>query len=200
MKKRFAVLLLAISAATILLSCGQQKVLLIARRGGESLDSFLTVEIPMMTKMLKESGYSYLVASDSMEPIKAYSSSLTVDVLTSEARMQDYKGVLIACLGSKQAPEPAVAIVKKALHMSKAIASADGGLIVLSKAGVLANRRYAATKTDIWEFDKNGIFSGEGVIQDGLVITAGTCCLDSGKQDGTAELMRMFINSLKGSR
>jgi putative intracellular protease/amidase len=203
MKKILTLSFLAMTAAMIVLSCGREndrKVLIIARRGGESLDSFLTAEIPLMTRMLKDSGYSFVIASDSMDPIKGYSSTLPVDLMISEVVPQDYKGVLIPCLGSKEAPEAAVAIVRRALLASKPIASADGGLIVLSKAAALTNRRYAATRADVGLLDEKGIFSGEGVVQDGLVITAGTCCLDMGTKDGTPELMRLFLSSLKASR
>jgi hypothetical protein len=199
MKRLFAFLLLGIIAAPLPIAYCQQNVLIIARRGGESLDSFLVVEIPMMTKMLTESGYNYRVASDKLDTIKGYLGALPVDLLTSEVKLQDYCGVLIPCLGSNKAPEDAVEIVRKAILLSMPVASADGGIFVLSKAGALTNRRYAATQDYVKEYDQIGIYAGEGVVQDGMLITAGTCCLDTGKKDGTSELMELFVRSLKAS-
>jgi hypothetical protein len=50
----------------VVLSCGGNrggKVLVIARGGGEAFESFLLKEIPLMTRMLKDAGYSYKVAT-----------------------------------------------------------------------------------------------------------------------------------------
>lgn len=199
MKKLLALVLLGIIAAPIPIAYCQQKVLIVARRGGESLDSFLVVEIPLMKRMLTDSGISYRVASDRMDTIMGYLGELPVDLLTSEVKLQDYCGVLIPCMGSNKAPEEAVEIVRKAILLSKPVASADGGIFVLSKAGALTNRRYAATQTYVEGYDQKGIYTGEGVVQDGMIITAGTCCLDTGKKDGTSELMELFIKSLEVS-
>jgi len=73
-----------------------------------------------------------------------------------------------------------------------------------AKAGILIGKKYAFTINP--EFDeypefKGSVYSGEGVIEDGLIITSGTCpwkAREYGKQDGTPKLTSLFIQAVRG--
>jgi putative intracellular protease/amidase len=108
----------------------------------------------------------------------------------------DYSGVLIPCLGSLASPLEAIRIVREASFALRPIAAADGAVIIVSNAGLLEGRKFAATRS-YQKIYKGGTYSGDGVVRDGLLITAGTCPLDTiadtPTPDGTPELMRLFI-------
>ncbi len=47
---------------------------------------------------------------------------------------------------------------------------------------------------------EGGIYSGDGVVQDGKIITSGVCPMlarNSGKQDGTVKLTETFIAAIR---
>ena len=67
--------------------------------------------------------------------------------------------------------------------------------LTLARAGLLDGKRYAYGYATIEE----GIYSGTGVVQDGLVITSGTCPYQArltGRPDGTAELTQKLIETV----
>jgi hypothetical protein len=72
-----------------------------------------------------------------------------------------------------------------------------------AQAGVLIDKKYAFTidpDPDTYPYFRGGIYSGEGVVRDGNIITSGTCpwkTREYGKPDGTPELTRMFIEAIK---
>ncbi len=74
-----------------------------------------------------------------------------------------------------------------------------------AKAGVLIDKKYAFTiDPDVNEYPdfKGGIYSGEGVVQDGNIITSGTCPWKArkyGVPDGTRKLTQLFIETIRAN-
>ena len=87
----------------------------------------------------------------------------------------------------------------------KPVAAQLGAVLILAKAGVLNGKKYAwADEQDenvnMFPAFKGGIYSGRGVVRDGLIITSGTCPMMAkmrGHQDGTDELTRTLIEVIK---
>ena len=86
-----------------------------------------------------------------------------------------------------------VAIAKQAVAMGKPVAAQRKGVVILSNAGVLEGKRHAYSTGQ-------GIYVKEGVVQDGNIITSTYCpgAADYyGKDDGTSQLTRLFIEAIK---
>jgi putative intracellular protease/amidase len=98
-----------------------------------------------------------------------------------------------------------VSFIKEAYSEGKPIASQTLCVADFAKAGILAGKKYAFTvEPDVTEYPEfeGGIFSGEGVIRDGLIITSGTCpwkAREYGKPDGTQKLTELFIHAVAGN-
>ena len=89
----------------------------------------------------------------------------------------------------------AIEMVKEAAAQGKPVAAQYGSVFTLARAGLLDGKRYAYGYATIEE----GIYSGTGVVQDGLVITSGTCPYQArltGRPDGTAELTQKLIETV----
>jgi hypothetical protein len=72
-------------------------------------------------------------------------------------------------------------------------------VVVLKRAGLLKNKRYAFEQQVFPE----GEYAGTGVVQDGNLITSGTCpfmARETGRPDGTAALTRFFIEAIARHR
>ena len=117
--------------------------------------------------------------------------------------------------GPPIAPET-ITIVQQAVAAGKPVAAQQGSVIILAHAGVLKGKKYTypadPTKTSpgIPVTDpkfNDATYSGMGVIQDGVIITSAVCPTvekmakqqgwGEGFIDGTPELTRMLISSLK---
>ncbi len=87
--------------------------------------------------------------------------------------------------------------------MGKPIAAQTGSVIRVARAGVLAGKKYALAKG--WKLEqypelKNAVYSGDGIVQDGKVITSGICPATAKSQkvpDGTSKLTEALIAELK---
>jgi len=202
------------------------KVLMIPREGfSEDIDLMLTKEIGVMTSMLKDAGFEVVVATRSGSPIIGSKSTLKPDKRLDQVNLNDYAGVVLACMAVGSIPGPpiapeAIAIVQQAVAAGKPVTAQMGAVIILAHAGVLKGKKYTypadPTKFDpakpsvtVQVADPNfndAIYSGKGVIQDGVIITSGVCPNVEkvtkqygmeGYIDGTPELTRMLISSLK---
>ncbi|MBG0858906.1 MAG: DJ-1/PfpI family protein, partial [Bacteroidales bacterium] len=98
-----------------------------------------------------------------------------------------------------------IEFVRKVVNEGKPIAAQTGAVLILAKAGVLNGKKFAFPKNEIDNPDmypefKSGIYSGNGVVQDGNIITSGICPMmakmNFGK-DGTAELTQKLIQEIK---
>jgi putative intracellular protease/amidase len=178
-----------------------------------------------MTSMLKDAGFEVVVATRSGFPIIGSASTLKPDKRLDQVDLKDYVGVALACMAVGGIPGPPVApeaitIVRQAVAAGKPVTAQMGSVIILAHAGVLKGKKYAYP-ADPTKFDpakpsgsvaasdptfNEAIYSGRGVIQDGLIITSGVCpYIEKGAKargiegyvDGTPELTRMLISSLK---
>ena len=107
-------------------------------------------------------------------------------------------------------PYPAVSpeamtIVQKALSNGKPVAANGNAPVVLAEAGVLKGKKYSFIRDPLQATEKlpftfpafqGAIYSGIGLVQDGLIITSGICPTIekvSGMENGTVKLTKAFI-------
>jgi putative intracellular protease/amidase len=131
-----------------------------------------------------------------------------------DVKMEEYVGFMMPCMavggipGPPVAPE-AISIVKHALEKGKPVAAQYGSVIILAQAGVLKGKKYAffsdPLKPTPWRKITDprfvdATYSGRDVVQDGNIITSGTCpFLEklTGLPDTTVKLTQAFIDELK---
>jgi putative intracellular protease/amidase len=91
--------------------------------------------------------------------------------------------------------------VKKIVNAGKPIAAQTGAIWILAKAGVLNGKKFAFRFDATGHPDfENAIYGGRGVVQDGIIITSGTCPMiakNTGNPDGTAKLTQTLIDAIK---
>ena len=191
------------------------KVLMIPREGySADIELMLNEEVRLMTRMLRRAGFVVKTATASGMTIVAPTRDLKPDMRLADVKMQEYAGFIMPCMavggipGPPVAPE-AVSIVKHAMEKGKPVAAQYGSTIILAQAGVLKGKKYAffsdPLKPTPWRKITDprfveAIYSGREVVQDGNIITSGTCpFLEklSGLPDGTAKLTQAFIDELK---
>lgn len=191
------------------------KVLMIAREGySTDLDLMIKMEVGVMTTLLKKAGFEVDIASTSGQPILGPTQQIEKVSRLSEINLTDYVGIIMPCMAVGMFPGPpvspqTVAIVKKSLADGKPVAAAANASIILADAGVLKGKKYAyitdpLKTTEIWKRTdprfEGAIYSGPGVVQDGLIITSGVCpTLERifGMQNGTVEITQKFIAAIK---
>ena len=203
MKRLFILLLLA----TVFTSCTQDtpKVLLYIRGDGlksYDLELMLTKEVGVMKEILEQSGFEVAVATVSGDLISADSTNLKPDLKLDDVSIADYAGFILPCMADSGSAAPeADAMVKKAAAAGKPVAAQYGAVWILAKAGVLKGKKYATfDEVDVNEDPdfKDAVYSGQGVIQDGNIITSGICPFMAKMrelQDGTPELTQTLIEA-----
>jgi putative intracellular protease/amidase len=200
-----------IASADGLVAAGDKaapKVLLLIRdQGSQQLEYMLVNEVGPMRKILAESGFDVTIASVSGKAIKTDSITVVPDCELSRVKIDDYAGFILPCMVNDSAPAEVVTFVKEVAAKGKPIAAQVAAVCVLGKAGVLSGRKFAfANENNInvgmYPALESGILSGKGVVQDGAVVTSGTCPMMSkmyGYPDGTAELTRTLIAVMRTS-
>jgi putative intracellular protease/amidase len=202
----------ASSSISELYSQESNKVLLFIRDGSVDLEFMLTNEVGVMKDILEQSGFEVTIATVSGEPIVAGSTKLKPNLKLGDVRITDYVGFILPCmaasdtLGAPIAIE-AVAMVKKAAAEGKPVAAQLGSVLILAKAGVLMDKKYAFADSEDLNAnlspdlkDCGGIYNGTGVIQDGNIITSGICpfwARMNELQDGTQELSQTLVKVIK---
>ncbi len=175
-----------------------QKVLLMPREGSHILEYMLTHEVKVMMSMLEESGFEVVVATTSGRPLIGKSITVEPDLRLADVDMAEYSGVIMPCMSAGipgSVPEEAVEIVKEAVASGKPVAAQHGSVTILGVAGVLEGKQYTY-KNDQF---KEGKYMGYGVVQDGNIITSGTCpymAIRPDRTDGTPELTLKLIQRL----
>ena len=125
--------------------------------------------------------------------------------------MDDYVGVIIPCMGGEDgiASPKMVTTIKDIAAKGKPIAASTVAVAVLAKAGVLKGRKFAFyTGPSDPEFKRyfditdleGATYSGPGIVQDGKIITGGTCPSAEayrGMQNKTFELTQTFIAAIR---
>jgi putative intracellular protease/amidase len=200
-----------ISLETQVYGQNAKKVLMFLREGEYGdLDLMLKMEVGTMTLLLKKAGFQVDVATYSGQPIAGKTEKLEKVMRLSEVKLDDYMGMIIPCLNIRKeavAPE-AVAVVKLALAVGKPVAAPMTSVGMLAEAGLLKGKKYAL----IWDPLKttetrkspnlsyaDAIYSGQGVVQDGNIITSGGCPATErylGVQNRTFELTQTFIAAI----
>lgn len=196
---------------------GRSKVLMIPREGySADLDLMIKMEIGVMRLLLKDAGLDVDVATSSGLPILGPTEKVTDIKWLRNINIDDYVGVIIPCMavGGSTQPYPAVspdaiAIVTKALSDRKPVATNGNASVVLAEAGVLKGKKYsyvrdplqptATTPLTLPAF-KDAIYSGSGLVQDGLIITSGVCPTiekTTGMENGTVKLTKAFIAAIQ---
>ena len=197
--KRMLFLIVALGAVVATFSSSQRNVLLMPREGAYlDLDLMLSKEVRVMMTMLEAEGYKVTVASLSGKPFIGKNITINTDYKLSEVKINDYCGIVIPCMAvglPGSIPREAVDLVKQASSLGIPIAAQFGSVCILGEAGLLKGKKYALAYHRFPE----GVYSGTGVVADGNIITSGTCpaqAQQSGRPDGTAELINTFIRAL----
>lgn len=136
----------------------------------------------------------------------ADSITLNPDFELSLVKLDDYDGFVFPCMVSDTIiTQDEIEFVRRVGERNKIIAAQVGAVQILARAGALKGKKFAfADEPDenpsmFSEFN-DAIFSGNGVIQDGNIITSGTCpwmAKMTGNKDGTSEVIRMFLSSME---
>ena len=202
-------LILLLLTATLLVSCGTDnpKVLLFITDGSRDLELMLTKEVIVMKDILEQSNFEVVVATLSGDPVSVDTVTVSSDLKLSEVIITDYSGFIFPCMAPPwdKIYDPnleVVAFIKEISMEEKPMASQTLSVADFAKAGLLVDKKYTFTmEPDVDEYleFKGGIYSGEGVIQDGNIITSGTCpwkAREYGLQDGTRKLTQIFIEAV----
>jgi putative intracellular protease/amidase len=181
-----------------------KKVLLFIRDGSGDLDYTLKNEVCLMINILKESGFTVVIATVSGEPLLTDSIEITPDLKLIDVVVADYSGFILPCMhagfSAEEVDQQAEIMVKEAILAEKPIAVQHAAIIILAKSGVLQGIRYTFhVEVDVSKYPefKGSIYSGTGVVQDGNIISSGIDPYLAERyrlEDGTKELTRLFID------
>ena len=185
------------------------KVLLFIRKGiSHDIELMLTQEVGVMTSMLEEAGFEVIVATALGVPIEAQTTNtkLMPDLELADVKVNDYAGIIMPCMakgdvwsGWHASPEE-ILLVKEAVAQGKPVAAQRGAIVILAEAGVLVGKKYTYDR-DLQFLDSfaGAIYSGEGVIRDGNIMTSTNCpyMAKYGYDDGTSELTKIFVETIE---
>jgi putative intracellular protease/amidase len=173
------------------------KVLVFVRDG--SYQSHIH-EVEIMLSMLEEAGILAVVATQSEDSYQGSDPSLKSDILLQDVNVADYDGFLLPCTafggpgdgGVGNIDDVAIPMVAEAVAQKKPIAAQHHSVHTLAEAGLLDGMHYAYG-FNVFRNSKfsDGIFDGTGVVQDGNIITSGTCTAD-----GTPDLTQKLIEAV----
>lgn len=182
----------------------QKAQVLLVIRHGFSIDTELALkkEVGLMTSMIEDAGFTFVVTSASGELIEGKTLKLKPNLKLADVKVNNYVGIIIPCMAKGGAwSEEEVSLVKEAVAQAKPIAAQRGAVVILAKAGALDGKYY--TTASIWQFSDHfsgAIYSGKDVIKDGNIITSRRCPYAAkyyGGVDGTSELTKLFIAAIK---
>jgi putative intracellular protease/amidase len=180
------------------------RVLLIPREGeSRDLDYMLVEEVGVIVNTLTQAGFEVVVASTTGERIKGTEQSLAVDIKLTDVDVADFDGLIMPCMAAYADPAPeAIDVVKKAVAKGIPVAAQFGSVYTLAAAGGLRGKRYALYAQPGKEAEAlfvNATYSGNGIVQDGAIITSGICSYmarDQGLPDGTPGLTKALISEM----
>lgn len=180
------------------------KVLLILQEQSVDMELFLKEEVGVMVDMLEKAGFDVELASASGKPIVGGATTLTPDLKLADVNVADYVALMAPCMGIDldlpRNPD-AIRIVKEAAVLGKPIAAQFGGILTLSDAGILDGKQFAMLN-EVADYVPKGIHKGEGVVEDGNIITSAICPymaeMGEGK-DQTQELTQKLIDTIKST-
>jgi putative intracellular protease/amidase len=211
-RKKMKKLLPILLSVTLVISCGKDapKVLLFITDGSRDLELMLTKEVLVMKEALEQSNFEVVITSISGELISVDSVLIEPDLKLSDVSIADYSGFIFPCMAPPWEKmnnlNPDVAsFIEMISAEDKPMAAQTLSVADFANAGVLVDKEYAFTiEPDVKEYPdfKGGIYTGEGVIQDGNIITSGTCPWKArkyGVQDGTRQLTQLFIEAVRAN-
>lgn len=205
-------LLIAILFGAFVFSCvhaqDSPKVLLFMRNAQKSddLEYMLKKEVGVMKDTLEKSGYKVVVATLDGSAFTAKSTTVKADIKLTDAKIAEYAGFILPCLGVPSYPAPpevspdAIALVKNAISAGKPVAAQTGSLWTLAEAGVLKGKKYAYAFEEKNQYFTGATFAGTGVVTDGLILTSGYCpfmALKMNVKDGTEQLAVALVEAMK---
>jgi len=205
MKKLFLFLL----SVTLFVSCNKDtpKVLLFITDGSRDLELMITKEVIVMKEILEKSGFEVIISNLSGEPITVDTIEIEPDLRLVNVDIDGYSGFIFPCMAPPwekiyEPNEEVVNFIRKAAQKGRPMAAQTLSVADFAKAGLLVDKKYAFTiepgAEEYPEF-QGGIYSGEGVVRDGNIITSGTCpwkTREYGKPDGTPKLTQLFIDAI----
>ncbi len=171
---------------------------LIAARDRMWNPELVTSELAVMVDMLKKAGFTPVVASPEGRPFDNGVTRVSSDLKFEDVVVSDYVAVVMPCMSNAEGdpiPPALIKIATDAAAAGKPIAAQRSSLYVLWKAGLLQGRKYAYAQREF----PGAIYGGDGVVQDGNIITSAICPNESkhsGKTDGTVALMQAVIKVL----
>jgi len=201
MRRRITAVALTLVMFSFAVAQQRGKVLMIVNEGKSSdLELMLTKEVGVMKDLLQKAGFEVVVSTASNQPLVAGSAKLKPDLKLSDVKVADYKGVIMPCMATSASslPPEGSAIIKEAVAKKKPLAAQTGSVMLLAQAGVLTGKKYALAKG--WPAIEGAIYSGDGIVQDGKIITSGICpymAKTQGMTDGTSKLTEALIAELK---
>jgi putative intracellular protease/amidase len=202
-------LLVLLALSTIIVSCSKSNpaVLLFMRDGSPELEFMLKNEVSVMKDALERSGIRVVVATQDGSSFSAGPVSVKADLKLADVQVADYAGFILPCMASgnffdnPMISEESVALVKKAISAGKPVAAQTGSVWALAEAGALKGKKYAeAAELKAPPFAET-IYSGTGIVRDGLVITSGICPYMARQlktSDGTERLALALVDAIKG--
>lgn len=177
------------------------KVLLFIKEGSPQLEFMLTNEVGKMIEIIKQSGFEVVVATISGETLTAGSTTIEPDLKLREVNIDEYTGFILPCMVVDLTSPEMITFVKTVVDKGKPIAAQVGSVFILAEAGILNGKKYAFVNDQGRNPNfKGAIYSGYGVIQDGLIITSGTCpwmAKQTGNSDCTPMLTQTLIETMK---
>jgi protease I len=156
-----------------------------------------------MKEILEHSGFKVSIATITGEILKTDSVTVKPDLRLSEVKIKDYAGFMMPCMATNDTivTSEEKNFVKTVSEMGKPLAAQTGAIFILAKAGILDGKKYAIFEDPGNEpVFKNAIYSGNGIVKDGNIITSGICpwmAKVSGQKDGTAELTNTLVAVIK---
>jgi 4-methyl-5(b-hydroxyethyl)-thiazole monophosphate biosynthesis len=151
---------------------------------------------------LTKAGYVVETASENGKEIGTGNSKTKVLNRIDSINIKKYIGIIIPCMAAggteNEIPNGAIDIIIKGNKQGLIIAAQQSGVLLLEKAGILKNKKYAIVEESKDEIP-DGIYQGTGVVQDGNIITSGICpYLNSttGAKDGTLEMINLYIQQI----
>jgi putative intracellular protease/amidase len=205
MKRLTQVLLLIIFLASFRVD--KPKVLLYIQDNSMDLSYMLTHEVGKMIELLNQAGFEVIIATMSGERIKADSIKIKPGLKLCDVNINDYSGFIMPCMAPYDTivTSTEISFIRKVMKEGKPIAAQTAAVLILAKAGALDGKKYAFASDkmispDMFSEFKTAIYCGVGVIQDGNIITSGSCPMAArtiGALDGTPLLTQKLIQEIK---
>ncbi len=182
-------------------------VMIVPEDSSADLELMLTAEVGVMKSLLEAAGIEVDVATGSGEPLVAEHTTLTPDLAYGAVDMSAYDGVAMPCMaaaeGARAMPPELEDMIREAVAEGKPVAAQTAAIRVLAELGLLSGKRYAyreAAAANVAEFE-DAILSGDGIVQDGNIITSAICpyaAREMELHDGTTQMTEALIAQLRG--